>query len=138
MAINGKRVWCGGLVAGLIIVLSAGLMVPVVGTEMDGVLRDRGLPPLGTSAIVYFPLLSIALGLLMVWLYAAVLPRLGPGPRTAAVVAVVVWFLGNASNGIAMLIYGFMPLRLSVIGMAWGLAELVIAAQVGCRLYRDE
>lgn len=137
MAINTKGVLSGGLTAGLIINVSAVLMVPVVGNEMDTVLASRNLPPMGTGAMVYFAMLSLSLGVLLVWLYAAVRPRLGPGPRTAAIVSVLVWFLACFSANAALVAYGFMPVRLTVIGTAWGLVELVVAGQVGARLYSE-
>ena len=34
------------------------------------------------------------MGLLLVWLYAAIRPRFGPGPRTATYAALVVWVCG--------------------------------------------
>jgi gas vesicle protein len=40
MAINAKGVFVGGLAAGLVIGISALLMVPVVGVQMEAVLKD--------------------------------------------------------------------------------------------------
>ena len=34
--------------------------------------------------------------------------------------------------------YGFMPVRLTVVGTLWALGELVVAGQIGAYLYRDE
>jgi hypothetical protein len=138
MAINRKRLFAGGLVAGLIINVSAIGMVPIVGNQMNEALRARDVPPMGGGAMAFFAATSLALGFVLVWLYAAVRPRLGPGPKTAAIVSLLVWFLGyflaNASN----VAYGFMPLRLTVIGTVWGLVELGIAGQVAALLYREE
>lgn len=138
MAINGKRVLLGGLVAGLIINASAVLMVPVVGDRMTEALAARNVPPMGGGAMAFVVGVSFALGILLVGLYAAVRPRLGPGPRTAALCSLFLWFvsyfLANASN----VAYGFMPMGLTVIGTAWGLVELLLAGWVGARLYREE
>ncbi len=137
MAIQAKRVVGGGLVAGLVICASAALMVPVVGDEMAAAQAALGVPPMGPGAMAFFFAFSLSLGLLVVWLYAALLPRFGPGPRTALLVAVLLWFLTSFSSSAANLAYGFMPLGLTVVGMVWGLAELVVAALVGTRLYRE-
>ncbi len=138
MAINLKAVLCGGLVAGLIINLSAMLMVPVVGNQMEEALQARNLPPLGGGAMAFFGVVSWLLGFVLVCLYAAVRPRFGPGPKTAAMVSILVWFLAyflaNASN----LVFGFMPAQLTVIGTLWGLVELVLAGAVGARLYNEK
>lgn len=137
MAIQAKRVVGAGLVAGLVICASAALMVPVVGDEMAAAQAARGVPPMGPWAMAYFFALSLSLGVIVVWLYAALLPRFGPGPRTALLVAALLWFLSNFTANAANLAYGFMPLGLTVVGMVWGLAELVVAALVGTRLYRE-
>lgn len=137
MPINAKGVITSGLVAGLIINISALLLVPVVGQQMEQALRARQLPPLGLGAGVFVVLMSLALGVVLVWVYAAVRPRFGPGRKTAAAASILVWFLayffGNASN----VAFGFMPMQLTVIGTAWGLVELLLAGQVGARLYQE-
>jgi hypothetical protein len=138
MAINVKSVVSSGLVAGLVINLSALPMVPVVGRQMEAALRDRNVPPMGGGAMAYFGAMSLLLGVLLVWLYAAVRPRLGPGPRTAAVVSVLVWFLTYFWANVSMVAFGFMPITLTVIGTAWGLVELLVAGEVGARLYREQ
>lgn len=136
--INVKRVLVGGFVAGLIINVSAVFMVPVVGNQMEAALEARGLPPMGAGAMAYFGGMSLVVGVVLVWLYAAVRPRLGPGPKTAVVVSVLVWllayFFANASNTV----FGFLPIRLAVIGTAWGLVELIVAGILGARLYKEE
>jgi hypothetical protein len=82
MAINVSRVLTGGLLAGLIIIASGMLMVPVVGPQMDAALKARNVPPLGGAAMAFVAIWSVVLGVLLVWLYAAVRPRFGPGPKT--------------------------------------------------------
>ena len=36
-----------------------------------------------------------------------------------------------------MVVYGFMPVRLTVIGTFWGLSELILASIVGSKLYKE-
>jgi hypothetical protein len=127
-----------GLVAGLVINASAIFMVPVVGHQMDEALKARNLPPMGGGAMAYFGVMSLLLGAVLLWLYAAIRPRFGPGPKTAALVSILVWllayFFANASN----VVFGFMPTQLTVIGTIWGLVELVVAGEVGARLYTEK
>jgi hypothetical protein len=104
------------LAAGLVISLSALAMVPVVGEQMEAALRERGVPPLSTGAMAYFIVQSFTFGVLLVWLYAAVQPRLAPGPKTAALVATLVWFVGYCSANVSNVMYGFMPVSLTVVG----------------------
>lgn len=138
MAINVKGVLTGGLVAGLIINISAIFMVPFVGNQMDEALKARNLPPMSGGAMAYFGVMSLVLGVILVWLYAAVRPRLGPGPKTAAIVSLLVWFLAYFFANVSNVVFGFMPIHLTVVGTAWGLVELVVAGEVGARLYNEK
>jgi hypothetical protein len=137
MSIQAKRVLGPGLAAGLVINLSAFTMVPVVGGRFDAALAARGLPPLSPGAMAFFAAVSLTLGVVLVWLYAAVRPRLGPGPTTAAISAAFVWLVGYLLPNIALAVYGFLPASLVAIGTLWGLGELLLASLIGARFYRE-
>lgn len=136
-AVNVTSVLTSGLVAWLVIIASGMLMVPVVGPQMDAALAARHVPPLSGPAVVYFAAWSLVLGVSLVWLYAAVRPRLGPGPRTAATVSLFLWLVSYVGANASLVAYGFLPVSLTVVGTLWGLVELVVAGQVGARLYRE-
>jgi hypothetical protein len=138
LAINVKSVLTSSLVAGLIINFSAIFMVPVVGNQMDEALKARNLPPMGGGAMAYFGVMSLVLGFILVWLYAAVRPRLGPGPKTAAIVSTLVWFLAYFFANVSNVVFGFMPIALTVVGTVWGLVELVVAGEVGAFMYNEK
>ena len=132
------RVIVGGLVAGLIVNIGETILnVPLAGEEMAQALQARNLPPVGGGAIGYFVIMCFVLGVLMVWTYAAVRPRLGAGPKTAVIVAVLVWFMTLVWSGGSQVAMGIMPLSLTLFGLVWGLGELVIASLVGAKLYRE-
>jgi len=137
MKINVKSVITSGLIAGLLISLSAITMVPVVGNEMDLVLESRGLPPLSNMAMVFFVVLCFINGTSLILLYALVKERLGAGIRTAVIVSVVFWFLTYFLSNVSLIAYGFMPVRLTIIGTIWGLGELLVAGIVGSKLYKE-
>jgi hypothetical protein len=137
-SMNLKRVLGGGLAAGAVIILSAITMVPVVGNQMDAVLAARNLPPMSGGAMAFFGVVSLANGILLVWLYAAMRPRLGAGPKTAAVASLLLWFVGYFLANVSMVMYGFMPVMLTVIGTAWGLGEMLLAGQFGAWIYREK
>jgi phage-related minor tail protein len=109
----------------------------VVGNEMDLVLASRGLPPLSNIAMMFFIVLSFINGIALVLLYAIVKEHLGAGIRTSVIVSLVFWFLTYFLNNVSLIAYGFMPVRLTVIGTIWGLAELLLAGIVGSKLYKE-
>lgn len=136
--ISMGRVITGGLVAGLIVNIGETILnIPLAGAEMEQALQARNLPPVGGGAIAYFVVMCFLLGILMVWTYAAVRPRLGPGPKTAVIVALLAWFMSLVWSGGAQVAMGIMPLKLTMVGLAWGLGELVIASLAGAKVYRE-
>jgi hypothetical protein len=137
MSINVKSILTSGLVSGLIINISAIAMVPMVGDQFDRVLANRGLPPLSSIAMVFFSGLSFFMGFFLVWLYAVAKVQLGPGIKTAVIVSIVFWFVAYFIPNVSMVVYGFMPIGLTVIGTAWGLVELLVASIVGSILYKE-
>jgi len=137
MKINVKSVITSGLIAGLVISLSAITMVPVVGNQMNEVLANRGLPPLSNLDMAYFVMLSFINGIALILLYAIVKEHLGAGIRTALTVSAVFWFITYFFSSISLVVYGFMPVRLTVIGIIWGLGELLLAGVVGSKFYKE-
>lgn len=136
--INFGRVLAGGLAAGLVINASETLLnTTVIASDMEAMLARANLPPIGGAAITYFVLWGFAIGILLVWLYAAIRPRYGPGPGTAICAALAIWFAGFFSSGATMFAMGFVPLNLTLIGWVWSLVEMMLAALVGAWIYRE-
>jgi len=137
MKFNLKSVFASGLVAGLLINLSAIIIVPMVRNEIELVLESRGLPPLGNIAMLCFSMISFILGVFLVGLYAVVKDQLGVGIMTAVIVSLIFWFLTYFLSNVSLSVYGFKPIRLTVIGTAWGWGELLLASIVGSKLYTE-
>ncbi|MGA2146327.1 MAG: hypothetical protein ABSH49_15335 [Bryobacteraceae bacterium] len=92
---NVSRLILGGIVAGIV--------ADVLGFLVDGVLlaplwtagmKALGRPDFATNQWIWFNLFGIASGILVLWLYAAIRPRYGPGPKTAICAGLAVWFIG--------------------------------------------
>lgn len=136
--INLFRVILGGLVAGFIINLSEFLLnEPILGRRWAQAMETLNRPPMGGSAIILFVILGFALGIVAVYLYAAIRPRFGAGPRTAICAGLFVWFFVYLYAGAGMIGMGLFPRSLVLIGIAWGLLELPIATVFGAFLYKE-
>ena len=132
------RVIAGGLVAGLIVNIGETILnIPLLGAQMEQALQARNLPPVGGAAIGYFVVMCFLLGIAIVWTYAAVRPRLGPGPKTAVTIGVLAWFMTLVWSGGSQVAMGVMPLNLTILGLAWGLGEIVIASLAGASVYKE-
>jgi len=71
-------------------------------------------------------------------LAAAVRPRFGPGPKTAAISATALWFGGTLLAVIGFLMIGIYPTSMLVGWGVLGWVEMILAALVGGWLYREE
>lgn len=137
-SINTRGVVVGGLVAGLVINVSEYILnEPVLGAEIASALSAHNLPPMTGGAIAWFLIYGFALGIVLVWLYAAIRPRYGPGPKTAACAGAAVWFLAYVTAYLNFGVIGLLSARLLIIGLIWGLVELIVAAIAGGRLYTE-
>jgi hypothetical protein len=136
--INTARVVVGGLVAGLVINVSEFILnMVVMGADMNRAMTRVNLPPVGGQAITVFVVLGFALGIGTIWLYAAIRPRYGAGPKTALCAGAAVWFFAYFYSGVGMLVMGMFPGRMMAVGMMWGLAEVLLASVAGASLYSE-
>src|ERR1043165_2538755 len=97
--INRSRVFVGGLATGVVLnvidfVSNGYLLKDRMTSEMNNVAPGLADKLMAGSNAAGFIIMDFLLGLLMVWMYAAVRPRMGPGPRTAMVVAAFFWLIG--------------------------------------------
>lgn len=141
MAINTSKVLVGGLAAGVSLnvidfVSNMFIMGDRMKTEMDRVapgVSDRMMAG-GNAAI--FIIMNFVLGITLVWLYAAIRPRFGPGPKTAAYGALWVWVLFGIAY-LGYLIGGMMSGGTWAMASVIGLINLMLASWLGARLYSE-
>jgi hypothetical protein len=136
--VNWKRVIVGGLVAGLVMNLSQIVLnVFAFSSESEAAMTRMNLEPAGGGAALIFLVDTFLIGVLIVWLYASVSPRYGAGPRTALLIGIVIAFLVRIIPSINFGAFGMFPVSLLMIAGAWGLIEVLIAALLGCRFYKE-
>ena len=136
--INAGRVVLGGLLAGLVLNVGETLLNAVVlASDMEAVTAARNVPPVGGSAIAGFVLMCFALGIGMVWLYAAIRPRFGAGVQTALIAGIAVWLLAFVWSGVTSALMQFIPVGLTATGLVWAFFESAIAAVAGAWAYKE-
>jgi hypothetical protein len=135
--INIKSVFTSGFVTGIVIIISGIGMIPLVGNQMNEVLERRSLPPLSNGAMGYFAIMSIILGISMIWIYAFIQPNYKSKLKVAVTISIIIWFLTYFWSNAALIAYGFMPFQLAAIGTLYGLLELILAIIIGSKLYKE-
>ena len=138
MKINMGRVLIGGIVAGLILNIGEWVLNGIIlANEMKDFFAKCNLPEPGSSFLVIAVTITFVLGIVIVFGYAAIRPRFGPGPKTAIITAVLAWFCVYLYQNLIGFGLGIVPLRLLIIALAWGLVEYIIATLVGAALYGE-
>ena len=136
--INFGRVILGGLVAGLIINIGEFLLNEVLfKQQMEEMLGRLNTPRPGVNFIATAVGITFLLGIVIVWIYAMIRPRFGPGPKTAIVAAFVAWFCVYFYCGILNTTLFGMPATLMLTGMVWGFIEYTLGALAGAWLYKE-
>jgi hypothetical protein len=136
--INVGRVLLGGLVTGVILNFGEFLLNDfVLKAQMQEFMTShRFNEPTGSFVIVAVGL-TFVLGIVIVFCYAAIRPRFGPGPKTAIIAALLAWFgiyfYCGLING---LLFGI-PFGWILVVMGWGLVEYIVATVAGAALYKE-
>lgn len=131
------RVVVGGLVAGIVMTIGELLLNTVMAEEAEAMMEALGATPPGPSEMIVFTVMGLGVGILLVWLYAAMRPRFGPGPATALRAAVVVWLLLWGWYALFFVLTDVMPAGTMAISTLWGLVEVSLAALAGGWVYRE-
>lgn len=135
MTINFSRFITSGLAAGVLIIIIGFGLVPIIGNQMNDVLKNLSLPPLSPAAMGFFAFVSMANGIAVTGLYILMESRFKSKLKAALIASMVFWFFAYFLSGAALVAYGFMPLTLTAIGTGWGILEVVIAGIVSSKLY---
>ena len=142
MGINAGRVMSGGLLAGVIMnavdFLGNGVWLAQRWKEEAGALNARLIDPANDArALTGWIASDFLFGMLIVWVYAAMRPRFGPGAGTAMMAALLVW----AVSHIAYASFAFTSMysaNLVTMSALTGLAAAILGGLAGAWLYRED
>ena len=140
---NWRRVILGGLLWALVYSAIGGLaMLLFLGREFIGQLQRLGQPldmtvdsliRLGAFGVIF----TIALGIASIWLYSAIRPRYGPGPKTAAKAAFVVWLLTIVASVSHLGVFGLASPRFILMDLPTELVAMLAATLAGAWVYHE-
>jgi len=136
--INVRKMVVAGLVAGLVLLVFDFITGSMLFSgPMATALAARNLDLASLEgAVPVFLGMDIVYGLLIAFVYAAIRPRFGAGPKAGLIAGAVVW----ASSAIAQIntsAMGFIPLGLTAGMLAAWLVAMMVAGHVAGRLYSE-
>jgi hypothetical protein len=131
--------WIGsGIAAGMFVWVVEGAASLLYMDEMVAALEAHGLAmEMSPSVLALTIVVSLLLGLVLMFFYAAARPRFGAGPGTAVRVAVALWAGGTLIALIGHGMVGLYPGGMLAIWAVVGLVETVLAAMIGGWIYRE-
>ena len=137
--INTGKMIIGGIVAG--IVINGGQLVAhlyLFADDFQAVFETLGLAEPEGSTIMLYNVLGFLLGVGTVWMYAAIRPRFGAGPKTGVCAGLTVWGFFFLLPGIDMYLSGMYPMALFVKVVIFQAIFMCAAGYVGGMLYTEE
>jgi hypothetical protein len=137
--VNIGRVFLGGIVAGIVANILGYLVDGVIlAPQWTAAMKVLGKGDFTTNQIIAFNVIGLAYGVFAVWLYAAIRPRYGAGPRTAISAGLAVWVAGVLlPNAGLMGITGLFPSDLTTMSTLAGAVEWTAAVLAGAALYKE-
>src|ERR1700693_1603850 len=142
MAINTQKVLIGGLVAGAVMnvidfVTNTYILGARMKAESDAFKPGMSDQMMSGKAVAGYIIMDFVLGILLVWTYAAIRPRFGPGIRTATYAAGLFWILTGIFYS------GYMHMGMMSAGLWWtfafiGLVNYLLSAWAGAKFYTED
>jgi hypothetical protein len=142
MAINTQKVLLGGIAAGVVLnaidyVVYDHVFVAQLTAATDAFKPGLSAAMMQGSSIAMYIITDFVLGMLLVWTYAAIRPRFGPGAKTAVTAAILFWLLGCLYSAPSLMI-GMQPMSLWWTLAIVSLVNFLIASWVGAWLYTED
>jgi hypothetical protein len=142
MAINTGKVLIGGIVAG--VVMNAVDFVTnmfIVGERMKA--ETEAFKPglsdqmMSTNTMISYIVMDFVLGIALIWTYAAIRPRFGPGIKTATYAALLFWILAG------IFLSGYLHMGMMSTGLWFtfaflGLVNFLLSAWAGAKFYTED
>jgi hypothetical protein len=133
--ISWSRVLGCGLLAGIVWIILGSLVTAVLGREFAALSHNRlGAPT--TGFIVLNVIIDLLEGISILWLYAAIRPLYGPGPKTATIAAFAWWVIVSLGD-VTWCSFGFFPPSIVIPLILGTLPALILASLAGARFYEQ-
>jgi hypothetical protein len=137
--INVARWILGGIVAGIVGDIVESLVEGLwLGPSWNAAMQVLGKPPISIHQIIHYNLVGLVIGLTSVWIYAAIRPRFGAGPKTAVYAALATWVLSSVvANTFFMVIPYMYPHHLALYATLTDLITCLLGTLAGAAVYKE-
>jgi hypothetical protein len=135
---NTGRIIGAGLLAGLVLNIGEYVLNGIIlASQWKAAMADLGLEDMSGGDIGVLVFFTFLTGIALVWLYAAMRPRFGPGFRTAVIAGFFVWLFVGIWPFIWNNLVPLWPSNLTMVALVWTFFEYPIAAAAGAWMYKE-
>jgi hypothetical protein len=137
--INWGRVILGGLLAGVVLnIVDYVFFGMMMKQDLAAAMQALGKNPAAMDSLVpLFVALDFVYGIGLLWVYAAIRPRFGPGAKTAVIAGIAVWFFIGLLHAIGEAPMGLFPQKIYTVGTIVALVQYAVAGAVGASIYKE-
>jgi hypothetical protein len=132
--INWGRVLFCGSVAGVVWTVLSAVVTVLVGREFAASVPGNRLAAPSGELVTFLFFVNLLEGIWAMWLYAAIRPRYGAGPKTAVAAGVSWWMISSLIDA-TWGSFGFVAVQSLWPVMAASLPAIMVAALTGAWLY---
>ena len=133
---NWRRIIVCGLVTAVVWTALSAISTWYLGADFNAAVPGNKILAPSAGLVAFLFALNFGGGIWAMWLYAAIRPRYGAGPKTAAVAGFSWWIAGTLADA-TWGSFGLVPVKAFLPLSAIALPEMVVAAMVGAWLYRE-
>lgn len=137
--VNWARVFLCGLLTGAVTSVLGGVIFTLWGRQIVGTQLPLGQPSAMLQAgwpLLLIIIINLVLGITALWIYAAIRPRYGAGPKTAAAAGFAVWLI-LCLDDVFFVVLGVFPGGPMVVPLAASLVGIIAAIELGAWLYKE-
>ena len=136
--INMGRVLLGGILGGVVLNIIDYVVngVWLASQWIAAASKLGSANAMAPAAIMGYVIGDFVFALLIVWLYAAMRPRFGPGAGTAVRASLAIWIV-SAVFSAQMVGLGLYPAQLVATSVACSLVGMLAAGYIGGMLYKE-
>jgi len=141
MGINYTRVVTGGLAAGVVLnvvdfIVNNWLLKATYEREFAALNAGLAKNMESVNTMIAFIVCDFITGFLLVWLYAAIRPRFGPGGRTSLYSAILIWLVQGVVFA-SLCALGMFSWNFFFVGAVATFVSLVLGAYAGGMVYSE-
>jgi hypothetical protein len=133
---NYPRILLGGVVSGVIWTIASSLVTLLFGQDFATAIPDNRLAAPSVGLVTFLVTVNLLEGIWAIWLYAAMRPRFGAGPKTALTAGLAWWIISSLVD-VTWGSFGFVPDRAIIGPVAASLPAILISSFVGAWLYKE-